>query len=44
MALVGTVLVWRFMPAYDLAPGEDEETDDAGVSTGELATATAEVE
>ena len=43
-ALVGTVLVWRYMPAYDLAPGTDEETVEAGTSTGELATATARVD
>ena len=41
VALIGTVLVWRFMPAYDLTPGTDEdEVDDKG-SSGELATATA---
>jgi len=41
VAFVGTVLVWRFMPAYDLAPGTDEVTIDDKGSSGELATATA---
>jgi EmrB/QacA subfamily drug resistance transporter len=44
VALVGTVLVWRFMPAYDLAPGDDEEMVEAGVANGELATATAQID
>lgn len=37
VAFVGMVGVWRYMPAYDLAPGTDEETIDAPVRTGELA-------
>lgn len=41
VALVGTVLVWRFMPAYDLDPFTDEETVDDKGSSGELVTATA---
>ena len=44
VALVGTVLVWRFMPAYDLATATDEETVDVTASTGELATATVRVD
>ena len=46
VALIGTVLVWRYMPAYDLAPGTDEVTGE-GVSTvpaGELATVTTETD
>jgi hypothetical protein len=39
VALVGTVLVWRLMPAYDLASGTDEETIGDKGSSGELATA-----
>jgi len=41
VALVGMAVVWRFMPAYDLAPGTDEETDGASNLAGELATETA---
>ncbi len=44
VALVGTVLVWRFMPAYDLAPGTDEESVEAGVLTGDLATETVQID
>lgn len=44
VALIGTVLVWRYMPAYDLAPGTDEVTGEAvsTVPAGELATANTE--
>jgi len=44
VAFVGMVFVWRFMPAYDKAPGTDEETITVDTDSPELATATVRVD
>ncbi|MCZ6539764.1 MAG: DHA2 family efflux MFS transporter permease subunit, partial [Chloroflexi bacterium] len=49
VALIGTVLVWRFMPKYDLVAGSAEAEREIAASTGatgtaELATATVAID
>ncbi len=39
VALVGTVLVWRFMPKYDLVAGSAEAEREIAASTGSAGTA-----